>query len=65
MIETETTSGTVVKSKHWKNTAPPVRLPTVIIYLCDKAWEYYNARRWVALDRHRATCCECWRKEAE
>jgi transposase len=36
-----------------------------IIHLCAVAWSLYDACRWRALDKHRATCGECWRKEAE
>jgi hypothetical protein len=33
-----------------------------LIHLCPAAWSLYFRRRWKALDRHRQTCNECWRK---
>jgi hypothetical protein len=34
----------------------------MFIHLCDVAWALYFARRWKALDKHRETCPDCWRK---
>jgi hypothetical protein len=37
----------------------------IFIHLCPIAWSIYDRRRWRALDKHRAICCECYRKEVD
>lgn len=36
-----------------------------IIHLCAAAWRIYDLRKWRVLDRHRATCKDCYRKRLD
>jgi hypothetical protein len=36
-----------------------------IIHLCAVAWNLYDLRKWRALDKHRAMCGECYRREVD
>lgn len=37
----------------------------MFIFLCSIAWVLYDAHKWRALDKHRATCKECFKKQLD